>query len=91
MEKFTKNGMFKKIMLVTIVCMLCSLLITTVAVINVSSSSMEEIELEAMGSMAGKEVAALDQFIGAQKVLTQSVAENPKVLMNFLQHILDGA
>ena len=91
MGKFTRNGMFKKIFLVTIVCMLCSLLITTFAVINVSSSSMEDIELEAMGSMAVKEVAALDQFIGAQKVLTQSVAENPKVLMNFLQHILDGA
>lgn len=73
-------SIFTKIYLVALFCMLVPLIVSTWIATSVASKSLTANAENNLQGMAGEKVDALENYISAQKVITQSVASNPAVI-----------
>ncbi len=79
-EKTQRGGMFAKIFLIAMVCMILPLIALTLVVTNVATKGIENRAFTTLQTISEKEAVALEGYIAAQKVLTQSVASNTSVI-----------
>lgn len=84
--KKVKFGIFVKIFLLSVLCMIIPLIIVTEIITNLASQNMQGTAKVTLEALADKEVAAFEQFIASQKVLVASVADNPNILTNAMTY-----
>lgn len=73
-------GIFTKIFLVALLCMLVPLIVSTWTATSVASQRLGTNAENNLQAMAEEKVMTLGNYIATQKVITRSVVSNPAVL-----------
>ena len=80
MKKKKGVGIFAKIFLVALLCMVVPLIVSTWIATSVASNHLAVNAQNNLQDMAEEKVSELENYIASQKVITQSVTANPAVL-----------